>query len=40
LSTQEYRKTARKLVLRRRGFQPFNGEDWGMASVELPSRAV
>ena len=40
LSTQEYRKTARKLVLGRREFQPFNGEDWGMASVNLPVQSV
>ena len=34
LSTQEYRKIARKLV-RGRGFQPFNSDDWGLASVNL-----
>jgi hypothetical protein len=37
LSTQQYRKVARKLVSGRGGFQPFNGDDWGLASVELPS---
>jgi len=36
LSTQEYRKIARKLVRSGRGFQPFNGSDWGLASTELP----
>jgi len=34
LSTREYRAIARKLV-RGRGFQPFNGDDWGLASQEL-----
>ena len=36
LSTQAYRKVARKLV-RGRGFQPFNSADWGLASVQLAS---
>jgi hypothetical protein len=35
LSTQEYRKIARKLVRGHRGFQPFNGDDWGLAPAEL-----
>ena len=34
LSTQEYRKVARKLV-RTKGFQPFNKDDWGLESTEL-----
>ena len=34
MSTEAYRKIVRKLV-RGRGFQPFNGPDWGLASVEL-----
>jgi hypothetical protein len=43
LSTQEYRKLARKLV-RGRGFQPINDEKWGLAGVALrsenPSRSL
>ena len=35
LSTREYRRHARSIVLSRRGFQPFNGRDWGLASVDL-----
>lgn len=34
LSTQAYRRVARKLV-RGHGFQPFNGPDWGLASLGL-----
>lgn len=34
LSTPAYRSLARKLV-RARGFQPVNGEDWGLASREF-----
>jgi hypothetical protein len=36
LSTPRYRKIVRKIVRSRRGFEPFNGDDWGLASVELP----
>lgn len=36
LSTQEYRKIARKLAHGDRGFHPFNGADWGLASLEFP----
>lgn len=36
LSTQEYRKIARKLAHGDRGFHPFNGADWGLASIEFP----
>jgi hypothetical protein len=36
LSTQEYRKVARKLVRSGRGFHPFNEADWGLESTELP----
>jgi hypothetical protein len=35
LSTREYLRRVRSIVLRRRGFQPFNGPDWGLASLEL-----
>jgi hypothetical protein len=34
LSTQEYRRIARKLI-RGRGYQPFNGDDWGLGSQDL-----
>jgi len=34
LSTQDYRKIARKLV-RHTGFQPFNNEGWGLESAAL-----
>lgn len=36
LSTEEYRKLARKLV-RGRGFQPVNDDAWGLPEVELHS---
>jgi len=41
LSTQEYRKIARKLAHGKLahgqpGFHPFNSADWGLASIELP----
>jgi hypothetical protein len=35
LSTPEYRRLARKLVQGRRGYQPINGGDWGLASVDF-----
>jgi hypothetical protein len=35
LSTPAYRSLARKLVGGGRGFQPFNGVDWGLASHEF-----
>jgi hypothetical protein len=38
LSTQEYRKVARKLVRGDRGLHPFNDQDWGLARLELPTR--
>jgi hypothetical protein len=38
LSTREYRSLARKLVRGTRGFQPINGSDWGLASMELVRR--
>jgi hypothetical protein len=36
LSTQEYRKIARKLAHADKGFHPFNAPDWGLASIEFP----
>jgi hypothetical protein len=35
LGVREYRKMARKLVHGPRGFHPVNGEDWGLASMDL-----
>jgi hypothetical protein len=35
LSTPAYRSLARKLVRGGRGFDPVNGADWGLASIEL-----
>lgn len=35
LSSDEYRRRVRTMVLSRRGFQPINGGDWGLGSVEL-----
>jgi hypothetical protein len=35
LSTREYHRRARSIVLSRRGFQPVNGPDWGLAALEL-----
>ena len=35
LSTREYRARARTIVRSGRGFQPINGPDWGLESVEL-----
>jgi hypothetical protein len=40
LSTPEYRKIARKIVRSSRGFHPFNGDEWGLASVEFPSPSL
>jgi hypothetical protein len=37
LSTREYRKIARKLVRGGSRSQPFNGDDWGLATVEFGS---
>ena len=39
ISTRAYRSLAHKLVRGRR-FQPINGDDWGLASRELPSIAA
>jgi hypothetical protein len=35
LSTRDYLRHARRIVGSRRGFQPFNGPDWGLASLDL-----
>ena len=35
LSTQDYRRLARKLVHGTRGFHAINGENWGLVSVEF-----
>ncbi len=35
LSSEEYRRRVRTIVTSRKGFQPINGPDWGLDSVEL-----
>jgi hypothetical protein len=35
LTTREYLRRVRSIVLSRQGFQPFNGPDWGLAAAAL-----
>jgi hypothetical protein len=40
LDTREYHRLARKVVRGGRASTPFNGPDWGLATVELPTTSL